>query len=95
MLGVPFNISSYALLLHMVAQVTDLKPHMLHIILGDAHIYLNHEEGLMEQLSREPMPLPELRLNPDVREIDDFTIDDIELVGYKHHPAIKMPLNTG
>lgn len=95
MLGVPFNIASYALLLSMVAQVADLQPGTLKLFLGDAHIYLNHLEGARRQISREPLPLPTLWLNPEVRLIDEFTMDDIELRGYECHPHIKLPLNTG
>lgn len=91
-LGVPFNIASYALLLHMVAQVTGLAPGELTLVLGDAHIYLNHLEQVKEQLSREPYPLPELRLNPNVKSLDDFALEDIELANYRHHPAIPAPL---
>jgi len=87
-LGVPFNIASYALLLSMVAQVTDLKPGEVIITLGDAHIYEIHYEQVEEQLSREPKPLPELKLNPEITDIDNFSMDDIELHEYNHHPHI-------
>lgn len=88
-LGVPFNIASYALLTEMIAQVTGLKAgHFVHTI-GDAHIYLNHVEQVMLQLTREPMSLPHLYLNPDVTDIDDFVYDDIQLAFYESHPHIK------
>ncbi len=88
-LGVPFNISSYALLLMMVAQVTGLKPGEFIHTLGDAHIYLNHIEQVKLQLSREPYPLPTMRLNPDVNDIRNFRIGDFVLENYQCHPAIK------
>lgn len=91
-LGVPFNIASYALLLSMLAQVTDKKPGEFVHTLADAHIYSNHYDQVDEQLSREPLPLPKLELNPDIKNIDDFTFDDIKLVGYESHPPIKAPI---
>ena len=91
-LGVPFNISSYALLLHMVAQVTDLEPGEFFHILGDTHIYHNHFDQMKEQMSREPYGLPTLKLNPDIKDIDAFTMEDIELVGYESHPTIKADM---
>lgn len=91
-LGVPFNIASYSLLLMMVAQVTGLEPHELVHTFGDAHIYSNHIEQVREQLSREPRQLPQMHLNPEVKDIDAFTIDDFELTGYHPHPAIKAPI---
>ena len=91
-LGVPFNIASYSLLLAMVAQVTGLKPYEFVHSLGDAHIYNNHFDQVKEQLSRNPISLPQLKLNPKIKNIDDFTMDDIELVGYESHPGIKAPM---
>lgn len=91
-LGVPFNIASYALLTMMVAQVVGLKPGDFVHTLGDTHLYSNHLEQVDEQLSREPKPLPTMKINPDVKSIFDFTIDDFELVGYESHPAIKAPI---
>ena len=91
-LGVPFNIASYALLTLMVAQVTGLEPGEFVHTLGDAHLYLNHVEQAELQLSREPRPLPRLRLNPARRQIDEFEIADVELIGYDPHPAIKAPI---
>jgi len=88
-LGVPFNIASYALLTMMMAQVTGLKPGEFVHTLGDAHLYLNHLEQADLQLSREPYPLPTMRINPEVKDIFDFTFDDFELLGYECHPHIK------
>ena len=88
-LGVPFNIASYALLLSMVAQVTGYTPHECILTLNDAHIYHDHFDAVTEQLSREPLPLPTLWLNPEVKDINGFTMDDIRLENYQSHPAIK------
>jgi len=88
-LGVPFNIASYALLTTMVAQVTELVPGDFIHVLGDAHLYANHFEQAREQLSRELRPLPEVRLDPAVRRLEDFDEDSFELVGYDPHPHIR------
>jgi len=87
-LGVPFNISSYALLLHLVSQVTNLQPDELIWTGGDVHIYENHIEQIETQLTRQPYELPTLVLNQDRKEIDDFVYDDIRLENYKHHPKL-------
>jgi thymidylate synthase len=91
-LGVPFNIASYALLLMMVAQVTGYAAGELVHTLGDAHLYSNHLEQARLQLSREPRPLPTMRLEPSRRELDAFVYDDFTLEGYDPHPAIKAPI---
>ena len=91
-LGVPFNIASYSLLLHLVAQVTNLEACEFVHTLGDCHIYTNHISQVKEQLARNPLPLPKLKLNPDVRDINDFKMEDIELVNYEYHPPIKAPM---
>jgi thymidylate synthase len=88
-LGVPFNIASYALLTHMVAQVCDLKPGDFVHTLGDAHLYSNHMEQARLQLTRAPRKLPVLKLNPEVKNIFDFTFADISVEGYDPHPPIK------
>ncbi|MDQ7011641.1 MAG: thymidylate synthase [Mariprofundaceae bacterium] len=91
-LGVPFNIASYALLTMMVAQVCGLEPGDFVHTFGDAHIYLNHMKPVNTQLAREPYPLPQMALNPDVKDIFDFTYEDFELTGYECHPGIKAPI---
>ncbi|WP_110678294.1 thymidylate synthase [Salinicola sp. RZ23] len=91
-LGVPFNIASYALLTHMVAQICGLEPGEFVHTLGDAHLYLNHLDQARLQLSREPLPLPRLRLNPEIDDLFAFRFDDIAIEDYHSHPAIKAPI---
>jgi len=93
-LGIPFNIASYALLTMMVAQVTDLKPGEFIHTLGDAHIYLNHIEQVKLQLSREPYPLPEMEINPSVKDINKFCYEDFTLKDYVAHPGIKGDISV-
>jgi len=91
-LGLPFNMASYALFVHLLAQVTGYNPGELIINIGDAHIYLNHIDQVKEQLTREPYPLPTLSLNPDVKDIDGFTMSDIALNGYMSYDSIKAEM---
>jgi thymidylate synthase len=91
-LGVPFNIASYALLTHMVAHVTGLKPGEFVHTLGDAHLYLNHLDQAREQIKRQPLPLPRLVIRRDVKSIDDFKFEDFEIVNYQSHPHISAPV---
>ena len=91
-LGVPFNIASYALLLLMVSQVTKIPPGEFVHTLGDAHIYSNHFDQVKEQLSREPMPLPTVKLNAAIENIDDFKVEDIVLENYQSHPSLKAEI---
>ncbi|WP_419570992.1 thymidylate synthase [Rheinheimera sp.] len=91
-LGVPFNIASYALLTMMVAQVCGLEPGDFVHTFGDAHLYSNHLQQVKEQLSREPYPLPQMRMNPAVKDLFEFSFEDFELLNYQAHPAIKAPI---
>ncbi len=91
-LGVPFNIASYALLLSMVAQVTGYTPAETVLTLNDAHIYHEHFDAVKEQLSREPLKLPTLWLNPEIKDINSFGMDDIRLDNYEFHPSIKAKM---
>lgn len=91
-LGLPFNIASYSLLLMMVAQEVNMVPEEFVWTGGDVHLYDNHKEQVEELLTREPKPLPTVKLNPEVKSVFDFTYDDIELIGYDPHPPIKAPV---
>lgn len=91
-LGIPFNIASYALLVMMVAQVTGYQPGEFVHVIGDAHIYHNHFDQVKLQLSREPFPLPTMRLNPSIKDIFSFKFEDFTLENYQHHEAIKAPI---
>ena len=93
-LGVPFNIASYAILLKMVAQATGLEPYEFVHTLGDAHIYLNHIDQVKLQLSREPKSLPNLKMNPDKKDIFSFEFDDFKLEDYDPHPHIKGAISV-
>ena len=94
MLGVPFNIASYALLLMMMAQVTGLVPHEFIHTFGDLHIYSNHVEGAKLQLSREPRALPQVAINPDVKDLFSFRYEDFNLLNYDPHPLIKFDISV-
>lgn len=91
-LGIPFNIASYGLLLHMLAQICDRYARELIITFQDVHIYHSHFEAVQAQIVREPYALPNLKINPDRKQIGDFTIDDFALENYQHHPAIKAKM---
>lgn len=91
-LGGPFNIASYSLFTHMIAQVCNLEVGEFIHVIGDAHIYSNHMDQVKEQLSRTPLPLPTLWLNPDIKNITDFTSDDIKLLNYQSYPPIIAPM---
>jgi thymidylate synthase len=93
-LGVPFNIASYSLLLMMMAQVLELKPHEFIHTLGDAHIYLNHIEQVKLQLTRNPKKLPAMKLNPDIKDIFRFKFEDFELLNYDPHPHIRGEISV-
>jgi thymidylate synthase len=93
-LGVPFNIASYALLTHMVAQVCGLEAGEFVHTIGDAHLYLNHLEQAKLQLSREPLSLPKLHLDQNIMDIDEFTYESITVEGYEHHPHISAPISV-
>lgn len=93
-LGVPFNIASYALLLSMVAQVTNLKPREFILVFGDVHVYNNHVTQCETQLSRNTLSLPRLELNTKIKNIDDFKYEDIQIKDYQHHERIKAPISV-
>lgn len=91
-LGVPFNIASYALLTHMLAQVTDLDVGTFNHLIGDAHIYSNHIDAIQVQLKRTPYDFPTLKMNADISDINDFSMEDFKVLDYNHHGTIKAPM---
>ena len=91
-LGVPFNIASYALLTHMLAQVTDLDVGTFNHLIGDAHIYSNHIDAIQLQLNRTPYDFPTLKMNTEISDINDFSMKDFEVLDYRHHGTIKAPM---
>ena len=91
-LGVPFNIASYALLTMMIAQVVGLRPGDFIHTLGDVHIYLNHLDQVKTQLQRQPYPLPQMKLNPECKNLFEFRFEDFELLNYQSHPGIRAPI---
>lgn len=93
-LGVPFNIASYSLLTHMIAQVCGLKAKEFIHVMGDAHVYKNHVNPLQIQMERYPLGFPTVKLNENIRHIDDFSFEDVELCNYFHHPSISMPFSA-
>ena len=93
-LGVPFNIASYALFTMMIAQVVGLKPGEFVHTFGDVHIYSNHMKQVKEQLKRKPRPFPKMKINPKIKNIDDFRIEDFELIGYNPYDAIKADITV-
>ena len=93
-LGVPFNIASYALLTQMIAQVCDLEAHEFVHTFGDLHLYKNHLDQAKEQLSRTPRAQPTMRINPEVKNLDDFVYEDFSLENYDPHPTIKAPISV-
>lgn len=93
-LGAPFNITFYSLFLLVVCQLTGYEPDEFIWTVGDCHIYKNHQVKLLEQLEREPFDLPKIWINPDIKNIDDFTEDDFKITKYEHHPAIKLPISV-
>jgi thymidylate synthase len=93
-LGVPFNIASYALLTHMIAQVIGASVGELIMVFGDSHIYMDHIPMVKEQLTREAFPLPSLWINPTITDIDGFTMNDFRLDNYQHHPEIKAKMSV-
>lgn len=92
LLGIPFNIASYALLTIMIANITQLQPNWLIHIGGDVHIYKNHIEGAKEQIKREPFPFPQLKIKRKVENIEDFNYEDFELCDYKYYPKIEFKM---